>query len=82
MVDLIGLFHPDALDYLDVTVWCDVELETAAAQGRARDEALGRDHDTLWHEIWVPNDRDFAERFSPQARASHTFRGAKTPDVG
>ncbi|ROP65762.1 hypothetical protein EDF55_0202 [Curtobacterium sp. ZW137] len=30
VVDLIGLFHPDTLPSLDVTVWCDVELDVAA----------------------------------------------------
>ncbi|MGU3411414.1 uridine kinase [Microbacterium sp. M1A1_1b] len=69
IVDLIGLFHPEALDWLDLTVWCDVDLETAARRGIARDRALGRRHDALWRDVWVPNDRDFAQRWGPRERA-------------
>ncbi|OIH93409.1 uridine kinase [Curtobacterium sp. MCBA15_001] len=73
VVDLIGLFHPEVLDDLDLTVWCDVDLETAAARGMSRDAALGRRHDRLWLDVWVPNDRDFAQRWAPRARADVVF---------
>lgn len=69
VVDVIGLLHPEALPSLDVSVWCDVDLETATARGLRRDAELGRDHERLWHEIWVPNEIDFAARFDPRARA-------------
>ncbi|WP_144765912.1 uridine kinase [Curtobacterium sp. 9128] len=69
IVDLIGLFHPEALGALDVTIWCDVDLDTAARRGIARDRGLGRNHDALWHDVWIPNERDFAERFRPRERA-------------
>lgn len=70
IVDLIGLFHPDAWDALDLTLWCDVDLEIATRRGMARDRSLGRDHDRLWTEVWVPNEIDFADRFRPRERAS------------
>jgi uridine kinase len=66
VVDLIGLFHPEALPQLDLTVWCDVELEVAADRGMARDHQLGRDHDVVWREVWIPNERDFEQRFAPK----------------
>ncbi|GAA1778371.1 AAA family ATPase [Agromyces lapidis] len=69
VVDLIGLFHPDTVELLDLRIWVDLDLETAARRGKARDEALGRRHDRLWDEVWVPNERDFAERFRPRERA-------------
>lgn len=69
VVDLIGLFHPDIVDELDLRVWCDVSLDTAVVRGIARDRALGRAHDVLWHDVWAPNERDFAERFTPRGRA-------------
>ncbi len=69
VVDLIGLFHPDVLALLDVTVWVDLDPGAAAERGRARDAALGRRHEHLWEEVWVPNDRDFAARFAPRAAA-------------
>jgi uridine kinase len=69
IVDLIGLFHPEALPALDLRIWCEADLEVAAAQGRERDRELGRRHDRLWADIWIPNDRDFAARFDPRAQA-------------
>ncbi|MFZ6993620.1 uridine kinase family protein [Curtobacterium sp. RRHDQ66] len=69
VVDLIGLFHPDTADELDLRVWCDLPLETAVARGMARDRALGRPHDVLWREVWAPNEREFEERFAPRSRA-------------
>lgn len=73
VVDLIGLFHPDALEHLDITVWCDIDLPTAIQRGMARDRELGRMHDALWREVWEPNERDFAERFAPAQRADTRF---------
>ncbi len=70
VVDLIGLFHPSVLAELDVTVWCDVDLETASARGMARDRAEGHDHDHFWREVWMPNDRDFDRAFAPRRHAS------------
>jgi uridine kinase len=70
VVDLIGLFHPSVLDELDVTVWCDVDLDVAGERGMERDRALGHDHDELWRDVWMPNDRDFDRAFAPQGTAS------------
>ncbi|WP_221181394.1 tautomerase family protein [Curtobacterium sp. PhB130] len=76
VVDLIGLFHPDTLPSLDVTVWCDVELDVAAQRGMARDARLGRRHESLWRDVWVPNERDFEQRFAPQRSAMARYRPA------
>lgn len=66
VVDVIGLLHPEVLALLDVTLWCDVDVDVAAERGRARDRELGRDHDALSREVWEPNDRDFVEAFRPR----------------
>ncbi len=79
VVDLIGLFHPAALPTLDLTVWCDVDLATAARRGIARDRRLGRDHEALWHDVWLPNERDFAERFRPREAATVRVDTADAP---
>ncbi len=75
VVDLIGLFHPEALPHLDVTVWCDVDLDTAVRRGLARDRALGRRYEALWRDVWVPNERDFAARYAPRDRAAVRYEG-------
>jgi uridine kinase len=69
VVDLIGLFHPDLLPWLDLTVWVDVEPALALERGMARDRAAGLDHDRLWTDVWVPNDREFEQVFSPRDHA-------------
>lgn len=65
VLDAIGLLHPAVLPWLDLAIWVDTRIDVAAARGRARDRELGRDHDRLWDEVWTPNDRDFARRFTP-----------------
>lgn len=69
VVDLIGLFHPEALPFLDLCVWVDTPMATAHERGMRRDEALGRDFSRLWREVWVPNEIDFERNFSPRERA-------------
>jgi uridine kinase len=69
VVDVIGLLHPEARSWIDLAVWCDVDLETASVRGMARDARLGRDHHALWHDVWIPNERDFDARFAPRASA-------------
>ncbi|WP_010203220.1 uridine kinase family protein [Salinibacterium sp. PAMC 21357] len=69
VVDAIGLFHPELDGAFDLTIWIDVDLEVATAQGKSRDQRLGRDHEALWDEVWVANERDFVERFDPRGSA-------------
>ena len=70
VIDLVGLFHPEALGALDLTIWCDLDLAIAGARGIKRDADLGRDHSRLWDDVWVPNDRDFDANFGPRERAN------------
>lgn len=69
LVDLIGLFHPEALPVLDISVWVDVPLDIAKERGMQRDTALGRNHRRLWNEVWIPNEIDFDANFRPKAHA-------------
>lgn len=69
VVDLIGLFHPEALPALDLTTWVDVLLDVARERGMRRDEDLGRDHSLLWREVWIPNEIEFDRNFSPRESA-------------
>lgn len=69
VVDAVGLFHPELDGAIDLRIWVDVDLDTATARGMARDRVAGRDHDRLWMEVWVPNERDFAAAFDPRHAA-------------
>jgi uridine kinase len=62
----IGIIHPDLLSLLDATVWIDVPLDVASERGKYRDREIYHvDHDTLWDDLWTPNDRDYFARFRP-----------------
>lgn len=76
LVDGIGLFHPELDGVFDFTIWVDLDLSTATERGKARDRRLGRNHDRLWDQVWVPNDQDFATRFDPRATADFLFDNA------
>lgn len=69
LVDAIGVLHPDLDGCFDLSVWVDVDLHTAGERGRERDRLNGHDHDRLWADVWLPNDRDFAARYDPKGRA-------------
>ena len=73
IVDLIGLFHPDALPSIDLAIWCDLDLETSAQRGIDRDAGMGRIHDRLWRDVWLPNERDFEDQFAPRTRADVVY---------
>lgn len=73
IVDAIGLLHPELDGIFDLTIWVDVDLAVATERGKARDHLLARDHDRLWDEVWVPNERDFAARFDPRGHADLLF---------
>lgn len=69
VVDAVGMFHPELHGAIDLRIWVEVDLDTATARGMARDRVAGRDHDGLWQEVWVPNERDFAAAFDPRRAA-------------
>jgi uridine kinase len=73
VVDAIGLFHPELAGVFDITVWMGVDLTVATERGKARDHRLGRDHDQLWDNVWVPNEREFVRNFDPRKSAQLVF---------
>ena len=74
IIDCIGLFHPDLHGAFDLAIWVEAEPEVAAQRGQDRDRQLGRKHDALWSDVWVPNDRDFDQGFSPREFANIIYR--------
>lgn len=69
VVDLIGLFHPTVLPWLDVRVWVDADPVVALERGMRRDREAGLDHDAVWREVWSPNDHEFEQVFAPAEHA-------------
>ncbi len=75
IVEGLGLFTPDLLETFDLTIWIDVDLDAATAQGMWRDEHVWRNPQVeLWLEVWKPNDADFFARFRPDLVADVLFR--------
>ncbi len=73
IIDSVGLFHPDLNGAFDLSIWVDCDLAVATERGKARDRDNGNDHDRLWDEVWMPNDRDFAARFDPRSAADLVY---------
>ena len=82
LVDAIGILHPDLDGCFDLSIWVDVDLKTAGRRGMERDRRNGHDHDRLWTEVWLPNDRDFAARFNPVGRADVRYVPADVAHQG
>jgi len=69
IVEGVGLFHPDVLPFLDLTVWIEIDPGESTRRGLTRDAQAGQDDRSLWKDVWVPNDLRFAEVFDPKAQA-------------
>lgn len=79
VVDLIGLFHPEVLDALDLRVWVDVPLDVATRRGLERDARLRHLNEDVWRGVWLPNERDFAAAFDPRSAATHVLTPPEAP---
>jgi uridine kinase len=77
LVDAVGLFHPELDGVIDLRVWVDVDLATATARGKARDHRGGDDNVRVWDEVWVPNERDFENRYRPREAADLRYLPAR-----
>ena len=66
-----SILHPDLVEYYDFSVWIDCPLEVATQRGMARDRSYSVDHDDLWLNVWMPNERDYYEKVHPDKLASY-----------
>lgn len=73
IVEGLSILHPDLRKYYDLTIWVDCPLEVATQRGIERDRAWGNDHDNLWRNIWMPNERDFMAKYRPDLAADITL---------
>lgn len=74
IVEGCSLLHPNLLPYYDFTIWIDYPLEAATERGMARDRSWGADHDKLWHQVWMPNEQDFFNKYRPDNAAGFRYR--------
>lgn len=74
LLEGIGTIHPDIIPYLDYIVWVERSQEEAVAQGIRRDhEERGDNHDDLWHEFLIPNDREYFAKHQPREKADFIY---------
>lgn len=84
IVEGLSILHPDLRKYYDFSIWVDCPLEVATQRGIERDRRAGNDHDDLWLKIWMPNERDFFEKYKPAEAANivyNTYEGVQMTDA-
>ncbi|MFZ2619785.1 MAG: zeta toxin family protein [Alphaproteobacteria bacterium] len=74
IVEGCSLFHPSLIAFYDYTIWVDVPLELATQCGIERDGSQDADWNKIWLEIWMPNERDFYNKYQPHKAAHMIWR--------
>ena len=68
IIEGCGLIRDQLKEYFDFSIWIDTPLEVASQRGSTRDrKEYNVDHDQFWKEIWVPNDKDYFDKYQPAA---------------
>ena len=74
VVEGCSIFHPNLLQYYDFKLWIDCSLEEATRRGMWRDRHFHKnEQDYYWQNIWMPNERDFYEKYRPDLVADMQF---------
>lgn len=74
IVEGCSILHPDLLGFYDLKIWVDYPLEEATKRAMWRDRYVHHDeHDDLWLNVWMPNERDFMAKYRPDLAADITF---------
>jgi uridine kinase len=74
LVEGCSCLHPDLISYYDFTIWVDCPLVLATERGIARDLKWGYDSKELWKSTWMPNEKDFYEKFRPDKHANFIYK--------
>lgn len=80
IVEGCSIFHPDLVKYYDFKIWVDCSLEIATKRGMWRDRHFHKnEQDYYWKNIWMPNEKDFYERYRPDLAADFRFNTGVDP---
>jgi uridine kinase len=75
IVEGCSILHPALLGYYDYKIWVDCDLQEATRRGMWRDRYVHNDEqDHYWQTIWMPNDRDFFNKYRPDNLADERAR--------
>ncbi|MGB1248735.1 MAG: uridine kinase family protein [Chitinophagales bacterium] len=70
IIEGVGLFRPELIDYFSYKIWVDTSLEKSIAQGKKRDkEQYNKSLDEYWDGVWRKNDIECFEKYQPLAIA-------------
>lgn len=76
------VLQPGLMQYYDLSVWIDVDLDEATSRGKKRDEQNWEDksdsaelnaHLDTWHKVWAPKDKEYFEKFHPDKLADFVY---------
>jgi uridine kinase len=75
IIEGVGLFRPELLNYFSFTIWIDCPLEVAILRGKRRDrEEYGVPQDDKWNGLWKENDIQCYQDFSPKEIADYVWK--------
>ena len=74
IVEGCSILHPDLTKYYDFSIWIDCPLDVATQRGLKRHQDWGLKHDYLWLNLWMPNERDFFDKYRPDKLASYVHK--------
>ncbi|HJQ09186.1 MAG TPA: AAA family ATPase [Candidatus Saccharimonadales bacterium] len=69
LIEGVSILHPDLRHFYDYAIWINCPLDIATKRGLQRDNEWGNDHDDMWNNIWMPNERDYFEKYRPDLAA-------------
>lgn len=74
IVEGVGLFRPELLNYFGIKIWVDCPMDEAIARGKKRDrEEYGNPTDEQWDGIWKKNDKEYLETYNPKEVTDFIF---------
>ena len=70
IVEGIGLFRPELLEYFSYKIWIDTSIVEATRRGKKRDrEVYQNPQDEKWDGSWKKNDLEYFKDFKPKEQA-------------
>jgi len=75
IIEGIGLFRPDLIDYFTYMIWIDCPIEEAIKRGKQRDrEQYISPQGQNWDGIWRRNDEEYWSVFKPKEIANEAIQ--------
>jgi len=75
IIEGIGLFRPELMQYFSCTIWIDCPIEEATRRGKNRNrETHGDLYAEYWDGIWKENDLQCFETYAPKDKANFLIK--------